>query len=92
MHACSHSNHYPKMTAASSFNEQSRLEFAKRHSLTHREVQVFNLLLLGLGRDAIAQQLAISPLTAKNHIHTIYSKTGVHSTRELMALVYGVSK
>ena len=74
------------------FNEQSRLEFAKRHSLTHREVQVFNLLLLGLGRDAIAQQLAISPLTAKNHIHTIYSKTGVHSTRELMALVYGVSK
>lgn len=79
----------PEDESATVRSERARQEFVERHAFTPREVQVFNLLLAGDSRDDIARRLAISPLTAKNHIHAVYNKVGVHSSRELMALVYG---
>ena len=43
----------------------------------------------GMTRDEVAAELQISPWTVKNHIRAVFAKTGTHSTKELMALVYG---
>ncbi len=49
----------------------------KRARLTVREQEVLKLLNLGMTRKEIAEELAISPNTAKVHIANIYSKLNV---------------
>jgi HD-GYP domain-containing protein (c-di-GMP phosphodiesterase class II) len=44
--------------------------------LTPREVEVLRLLARGLSNKQIAEQLVISPKTARNHIDHIYTKVG----------------
>ena len=39
-------------------------------------------LALGLGNEAIAQDLHVATQTLRNYISTIYSKLGVHSRAE----------
>jgi DNA-binding NarL/FixJ family response regulator len=58
-------------------NGQSHLRL--RYGLTWREVQVAGLLVQGHSNSAIAEQLKISPHTARHHTQRILSKLGVHS-------------
>lgn len=70
-------------------NERVCRGVAEECGFTARETQVFELLMRGMTRDEVAAELEISPWTVKNHISAVFSKTGAHSTKELMALVYG---
>jgi DNA-binding NarL/FixJ family response regulator len=47
------------------------------HSLTHREVEVLQMLANGVPSRDVAQKLFISDKTVKNHLAHIYSKFGV---------------
>ena len=47
--------------------------------LSHREIEVLKLLVLGLSNKEIARRLAISPRTVQHHTVHIYGKTGVRS-------------
>jgi DNA-binding CsgD family transcriptional regulator len=51
--------------------------------LTQRERNVLVGLLKGRSNAAIAQELAISPNTVKNHVYNIFQKTGAGSRKEL---------
>lgn len=59
----------------------------KAVELSVREEEVFDLLLEGLNREQIAQELSISAWTAKNHAASIYKKLGIHSREELKGLI-----
>lgn len=50
--------------------------------LTGRELQILQLLALGLANKQIAKQLAISEHTVKFHISSVYTKLGVASRTE----------
>ena len=47
--------------------------------LTHRELEVIELVALGCSNAQIAQQLGISAGTVKWHLVRIYSKLNVHN-------------
>lgn len=55
--------------------------------LSEREAEVLDLLLQGHTREEIAKRLVISTWTVKNHASSVYGKLGVHSARELTALL-----
>lgn len=63
-----------------------------RHGLTEREGEVLELVLQGLTRQEIADRLALSSWTVKDHLGSIYAKVGVHSAKELMLLASGREK
>jgi DNA-binding CsgD family transcriptional regulator len=52
--------------------------------LSSREIEVCELLALGLRRCEIADRLGISENTVINHSHSVYAALGVHSRRELV--------
>lgn len=81
--------HLPEDEGSQERNERARRSVAEEYGFTLRETQVFELLMRGMTRDEVAAELEISPWTVKNHIRAVFSKTGAHSTKELMALVYG---
>jgi DNA-binding CsgD family transcriptional regulator len=56
------------------------------HGLTERERAVTELLVAGLPTDAVAERLAISRHTLRDHVKAIFAKTGVGSRPELTAL------
>jgi DNA-binding NarL/FixJ family response regulator len=56
--------------------------------LSPRELDVLRLIARGLDNAQIADELHISPRTAKNHVSNILAKLGVSS--RLMAAVYAV--
>ena len=55
--------------------------------LTRREVEVMGLVLRGLTNAEIADQLVISPSTAKVHVHNIMKKYGVRTRVELVVVL-----
>jgi DNA-binding NarL/FixJ family response regulator len=59
-------------------------------SLTAREREVLNLLSRGHSNREIAEELAITNKTVKNHLSRVYEKIGVHSRSEAIALWLGV--
>lgn len=81
--------HLPEDEGSRERNERARRNVAEECGFTKRETQVFELLMRGMTRDEVAAELQISPWTVKNHIRAVFAKTGTHSTKELMALVYG---
>lgn len=54
--------------------------------LTKREQHIASLLVQGYGTDAIAQQLAITPGTVKNHRKRIYAQLRITALGELFQL------
>jgi PAS domain S-box-containing protein len=61
---------------------------ARVRELTGRECEVLGMLASGLKPAAIAHQLCISPVTARNHIQKVFEKLEVHSQTEAVAFVY----
>lgn len=57
----------------------------QRVHLTHREMEVVRLMNEGLSNRQIASQLNIQLSTAKNHVHNILDKLGVHRRSEATA-------
>jgi DNA-binding CsgD family transcriptional regulator len=57
--------------------------------LSPRENEVFELLLVGHRVSTMADQLCLSKHTVRNHLKSIFKKTGVHSQAELVQLVRG---
>jgi DNA-binding NarL/FixJ family response regulator len=57
------------------------------NQLTRREKQVLVLLAEGASSEAIAEELVISPQTARTHIQNVLSKLGVHSRLEAAAFM-----
>jgi len=54
-------------------------------SLTRRELEVLGLIESGLSNKEIAGRLGIEPSTAKNHVHRVLEKLGVHRRTEAAA-------
>jgi HD-GYP domain-containing protein (c-di-GMP phosphodiesterase class II) len=76
--------------AAAGHRVQRRKEWPA--GLTTREVDVLRLLARGLSSKEIAQQLVITPKTARNHIEHIYTKIGASSRvpASLFAMQHGL--
>lgn len=55
-------------------------------SLTPREKQVLRCMVAGLGRQAVAERLYLSPHTVRTHMQNVLGKLGVHSTLAAVAL------
>lgn len=55
------------------------------YSLTKREVEILQQLVLGLDSREIGDKLFISPETVRNHIKHIYEKLHVHSKSQAVA-------
>lgn len=56
--------------------------------LTEREREVMILLAAGLNNDQIAEQLVVSPATAKTHVSRILSKLDVRDRAQVVVLAY----
>lgn len=55
--------------------------------ISKRELEVLLLLARGMGAREIGQSLYISTYTVKNHIHSLYEKTGARNRVELVGLL-----
>ena len=67
---------------------KGRIEsLASVYQLTDRERETFHLVMQGKTNVAIAHDMFISEGTVKAHLHHIYQKVGVHTRKELQALV-----
>jgi DNA-binding NarL/FixJ family response regulator len=55
------------------------------HSLTHREVEVLQMLANGVSTFEVARALFISAKTVKNHLAHIHSKLGVDTRTQAVA-------
>jgi DNA-binding NarL/FixJ family response regulator len=56
--------------------------------LTVRERQILGLLMQGLSNKMISRSLGIGLPTAKNHVHSIFAKLGVHGRAEAISVLY----
>jgi DNA-binding NarL/FixJ family response regulator len=54
--------------------------------LTPAEIRVLDLLAAGVNNERIAQNLAITPKTVRNHINHIFHKLGVEDRAEAIVL------
>ncbi|OLP17229.1 hypothetical protein BST81_17970, partial [Leptolyngbya sp. 'hensonii'] len=59
---------------------------AAHQNLTSREVEVLEMLAIGLGNKTIAKQLQISEHTVKFHISSLFSKLHVSNRTEAVAI------
>lgn len=59
---------------------------ASRFGLSARELEVTTLVAAGLANREIGERLFISVATVKNHLHSIFSKTGASNRNELVRL------
>ena len=55
-------------------------------SLTPREKQILRCMVVGLGRQATAERLYLSPHTVRTHMQNVLGKLGVHSTLAAVAV------
>ncbi|MFC9324684.1 LuxR C-terminal-related transcriptional regulator [Kitasatospora sp. NPDC057015] len=54
--------------------------------LTPREKQILRCMVAGLGRQAVAERLYLSPHTVRTHMQNVLGKLGVHSTLAAVAV------
>jgi DNA-binding NarL/FixJ family response regulator len=57
-------------------------------SLTARELEAVALAAQGLSNTEIAEQLFVSPLTARTHIHRAMAKLGARDRAQLVVIAY----
>ncbi|MGI9510301.1 MAG: helix-turn-helix transcriptional regulator [Geminicoccaceae bacterium] len=57
------------------------------YDLSSRQAELVNLLMAGNSLPNIAQQLGISPETARTHLRRVFAKTGVTSQLELVKTI-----
>jgi DNA-binding NarL/FixJ family response regulator len=62
--------------------QRERSERVEALELTPREMEILQLLAEGLSNRSIAQRLALSVFTVKNHVHHILEKLQVQDRRE----------
>jgi DNA-binding NarL/FixJ family response regulator len=67
---------------------QPHASLAELEHLTDREREVFELVAHGLSNAEIAQQLFISPATAKTHVSRVMMKLGARDRAQLVTLAY----
>lgn len=60
--------------------------------LSPREAEVFELLMVGHRVSTMADMLCLSTHTVRNHLKSIFRKTGVHSQAELIRLAHSDSE
>lgn len=73
--------------SGSSLREATCAMMAREFDLTAREVEILRFLARGRNKQAISEELVLSPNTVKTHIRNIYVKIGVHSQQELIDMV-----
>jgi DNA-binding NarL/FixJ family response regulator len=56
--------------------------------LTSREREVLALVGRGLSNAEIAEELVLSPLTAKTHVARLFSKLGARDRAQLVVIAY----
>lgn len=61
---------------------------ARVRALTAREIEILSRLARGQSAATIAHELAISPLTARNHIQHVFEKLELHSRSEAVAFAF----
>lgn len=65
----------------------SKEDLVEAYHLTPRELEIVYLLLDGISKAQICEQLCISPNTLKKHTLNLYKKLGIKSWRELFSLL-----
>lgn len=65
----------------------TKQELSERYGITAREAEIIYLLLDGLSKSQMCEQLCISPNTLKKHTLNIYKKLEIKSWRELFQLL-----
>lgn len=63
----------------------------KYNTLSQREKEIFELFVQGLGRQAIARRLFISPKTVDRHKSNLKEKLGIQSDLEMKDLARGLN-
>ena len=63
-----------------------------RQEFTDREMEITNLISLGLSNDEISKKLNISEPTVKTHLRNIYSKSDIHDRANLAIRVLNSDK
>lgn len=76
----------PSLQAAASATGIAPAEIAGGLGLTDREREIIRLVAEGLDNRGIGKKLYLSPKTVKNHITSIYAKTGVRNRVQLTNL------
>lgn len=80
-------NTLPEDTSFETTLAQRRAKIVVQYELLEREAETLELLLRGMTRQQIADELHLSPWTIKDRVSAIYEKTGVHSYKELTRLL-----
>ncbi len=71
-----------------SFINIDKLKSENNFQLSHAEIAVLQLLMKGLIRRQIAEQLNLSVHTVNTHIENVYKKLGVHSEIAAIAKLF----
>ncbi len=71
------SSEQAEQAAASTVDELASVLRARRSGLTARELDVLDLVALGLSNSVIATRLLVSPRTVHAHLRSIFDKLGV---------------
>lgn len=82
----------PKVTALSlqalvDFNPRYSLENGAMEGLTGREIEILQVMTLGLKNREIAERLFISEKTVKTHVNRIFRKLGVNTRSKAILLM-----
>jgi DNA-binding CsgD family transcriptional regulator len=62
-------------------------EFVKRFSISNRERDIISMIMQGYPNRTIGERLFISDRTVKNHVSSIYRKTGAANKVQLLNMV-----
>jgi DNA-binding CsgD family transcriptional regulator len=69
--------------------DETERDVPGRNELSQREAEVLELLLSGHRVATVAESLFVSTHTVRNHLKSIFKKTGVHSQADLIRLAKG---
>ena len=65
-----------------------REHIVDKFSLTRRELDVLEIVMIGADTKTLAKELNLQVSTVKTHLRHIFEKTGVRSVNELISVMY----